>query len=46
MLSPNDCIGECLAKFKTGSEVFYDLRHQTIFDALAEAGGGNHHILQ
>jgi replicative DNA helicase len=36
MLSPNDCMGECLTKLKEGSEVFYDLRHQTIFDALAE----------
>jgi len=36
LLSPNDCIGECITKFKGGSEVFYDLRHQTIFDAVAE----------
>jgi len=36
MISPNDCMGECLGKFKAGAEVFYDLRHQTIFDALAE----------
>jgi replicative DNA helicase len=36
MLSPNECMGECLAKLKAGSEVFYDLRHQTIFDAMAE----------
>lgn len=36
MLSPNECMGECLAKLKTGSEVFYDLRHQTIFDSMAE----------
>jgi len=36
LLSPNDCINECITKFKGGSEVFYDLRHQTIFDVLAE----------
>jgi replicative DNA helicase len=36
MLSPNDCLGECVGKFKSGSEVFYDLRHQTIYDALVE----------
>jgi replicative DNA helicase len=35
-LSPNDCMGECLTKLKGGSEVFYDLRHQTIFDVVAE----------
>jgi len=36
LLSPNDCINECITKFKGGSEVFYDLRHQTIFDVVAE----------
>src|SRR6267142_2688770 len=36
LLSPNDCMGECLAKLNCGSEVFYDLRHQTIFDAMAQ----------
>src|SRR5262245_32141739 len=36
LVSPNECMGECLAKLKSGSEVFYDLRHQTIFDAMAE----------
>ena len=29
-------MGECITKLKGGSEVFYDLRHQTIFDVLAE----------
>ncbi|HEU5070662.1 MAG TPA: replicative DNA helicase [Verrucomicrobiae bacterium] len=32
--SPNDCMGECITKFKGDSEVFYDLRHQTIYDAI------------
>jgi replicative DNA helicase len=36
LLSPNECMGECIEKFKSGAEVFYDLRHQTIFTALAE----------
>jgi len=36
LLSPNDCMGECIEKFKAGEEVFYDLRHQTIFRTLAE----------
>ena len=36
LLSPNDCMGECIEKFKAGAEVFYDLRHQTIFNTLAE----------
>src|SRR5229473_3323351 len=36
MISPNDCMGECLTELKGGSEVFYDLRHQTIFDMIAE----------
>ena len=36
LLAPNECMGECIEKFKNGSEVFYDLRHQTIFSALAE----------
>src|SRR5881394_1976882 len=36
LLSPNDCMGQCIEKFKSGEEVFYDLRHQTIFKTLAE----------
>ena len=34
--SPVDCMGECLEKFPQGSVVFYDLRHKTLFDVLAE----------
>jgi replicative DNA helicase len=34
LLSPNECMGECMEKLKGGQEVFYDLRHQTIFEAL------------
>ena len=36
LLSPNECMGECIEKFKGEAEVFYDLRHQTIFATLAE----------
>src|SRR3954471_24656416 len=36
LISPNECMGECIEKLKNGGEVFYDLRHQTIFAALAE----------
>src|SRR5947208_6895740 len=36
MMSPNECMGECLEKLKEGPEVFYDLRHQTIYQTMAE----------
>jgi replicative DNA helicase len=36
LLSPNECLGECIEKFKGGSEVFYDWRHRTIYEALVE----------
>jgi replicative DNA helicase len=36
LLSPNECMGVCIEKLKEGAEVFYDLRHQTIFSALLE----------
>ena len=36
MLSPNECLGVCIEKFKAGPEVFYDLRHQTIYEMLIE----------
>jgi replicative DNA helicase len=33
LLSPNECIGECIEKLKDdGKEAFYDLRHQTIYE--------------
>lgn len=34
LLSPNECMGQCIEKLKGGAEVFYDLRHQTIYTAL------------
>jgi replicative DNA helicase len=36
LLSPGECIGECIEKFKAGAEVFYDLRHQTIYQTVVE----------
>ena len=36
LLSPNECMGECIEKLKDdGQQVFYDLRHQTIYETLA-----------
>jgi replicative DNA helicase len=35
-LMPHECLGECVEKFKQGSEVFYDLRHKAIYDLLIE----------
>ena len=37
LLDPNQCIGECIEKLKDdGKSAFYDLRHQTIYETLAE----------
>src|SRR5580658_1825986 len=36
LLSPNDCMGECIEKLKPGDLAFYDLRHQTLYAALTE----------
>jgi len=36
LLSPNDCMGECIEKLKPGHLVFYDLRHQCLFQTLME----------
>ncbi|HTV62109.1 MAG TPA: replicative DNA helicase, partial [Verrucomicrobiae bacterium] len=41
LLSPNECIGECIEKLKDdGREAFYDLRHQTIYETLVEMFNG------
>ena len=40
MLAPNENLGTCIEKFKKGVEVFYDLRHQVIFDTLTEMYDG------
>jgi replicative DNA helicase len=36
LIAPNESVGICLEQFKRGGEVFYDLRHQTIFETLVE----------
>ncbi len=36
LLAPTDCLGECIEKMRSGAEVFYDLRHQTIFQTLVD----------
>ena len=36
MLAPNECIGDCITKFKSQTKVFYDLRHQVIYEMLVE----------
>jgi replicative DNA helicase len=37
LLSPNESLGECIEKLKdNGAEYFYDLRHQAIYELLAE----------
>ncbi|MSU62952.1 MAG: replicative DNA helicase [Pedosphaera sp.] len=35
LISPQECMGQCIERLKRGSEVFYDLRHQQIFDLLS-----------
>lgn len=34
LLSPDDCLDHCIEKFTDGPDVFYDLRHRTIYEAL------------
>jgi replicative DNA helicase len=36
MLSPSECLGECIEKLKANAEVFYDLRHRTIYENMVE----------
>ncbi len=36
LLSPNECVGESIERFRTGEEVFYDLRHQALYQVLVE----------
>ncbi|HEV2694184.1 MAG TPA: replicative DNA helicase [Verrucomicrobiae bacterium] len=45
MLSPNECLGECVEKLKDdGKEAFYDLRHQTIYETLSTMFNARHPI--
>ncbi len=34
LLSPNECLSECVEKLYMGSEVFYDLRHREIYETM------------
>ena len=36
LLSPNENLGLCIEKLKNGAEVFYDLRHQHLYEVLLE----------
>ena len=36
LLSPNECLNDCIEKFKSGPEVFYDLRHRSVYETLVE----------
>lgn len=36
LISPNECLGDCIQNFKPGAAVFYDLRHQTLYSQLVE----------
>jgi replicative DNA helicase len=36
LLSPSECMGECIERLKPGAQAFYDLRHQTLFQTLVE----------
>lgn len=36
LLSPNDNMNECVEKLGTDAEIFYDLRHQSIYEVLVE----------
>lgn len=36
LLSPQECLGDCIEKLKAGPDVFYDLRHRTIYEVLVE----------
>jgi replicative DNA helicase len=36
MLAASECLGECITKLKPGGDVFYDLRHRTIYEMMVE----------
>src|SRR5438034_6348108 len=43
LLAPLECIAECIQELKV-SEVFYDLRHRTLYEALVEMYSANEAI--
>ena len=36
LISPNQSLGICLEKLKTGAKAFYDLRHQNLFENMVD----------
>lgn len=44
LMAPQECLPQCLLKFKAGRGVFYDLRHQTIYSAMLETHEAGHTI--
>ena len=36
LLSPHDCLGECIERLKAGPEMFYDLRHRTVYELVVD----------
>lgn len=36
LLAPAEGLGECVQKFRSGADIFYDLRHRTIYETLVE----------
>ena len=36
LLGPGEGLGTCIEKFKSGSELFYDLRHRHLYELLVE----------
>jgi replicative DNA helicase len=40
LLSPQECVGQCIEQFKAGSEVFYDLRHRAIYELVVKMFDG------
>jgi len=44
LLSPKEGMGRCIERFRAGAELFYDLRHQTIFAEMVEMYDGQQPI--
>jgi replicative DNA helicase len=36
LLSPQECLGDCITRFRAGPDVFYDLRHRTLYETMVE----------
>jgi replicative DNA helicase len=36
LLSPQECLGDCITRFRAGPDVFYDLRHRCIYETMVE----------